>query len=190
MVAHETLVAWIGRCILPWEASVRAYLARASVPYDQIDDIVQEAYSRISRLESFGHIVSPRAYFREVARNILLEQLRRAQIVRFDAVAEMDSLNLADETPNPERTVIAKDDLTRLKGLIDNLPERCRKIFVMRKIEGLSQKEIAALLGISENTVETQVRRGLQHVMKGWAEGLPLTTIEWNESVERKKVAR
>jgi RNA polymerase sigma factor (sigma-70 family) len=167
---RDELVEWVGRCVLPYEGYARAWLRRASVRPNEIDDIIQEAYSRVASLESFRHITNPRAYFVEVVRNILFEQLRRSRIVRIDTVAELDSLNITDDGPDQERTMIAKDELVRLRRLIDELPERCKWIFVLRKIDGLSQKQIAERLGITENTVETQVGRGLRLILNAWAE--------------------
>jgi len=167
---HDELVEWIGRCVLPYEGYARAWLRRASVKPNEIDDIVQEGYSRIASIESFRHITNPRAYFVEIVRNILFEQVRRSRIVRIDTVAELDALKITDDGPDQERTMIAKDELVRLKRLIDELPERCKRIFVLRKIDGMSQKQIAERLGITENTVETQVGRGLRLILNAWAE--------------------
>ncbi len=176
----DAFVEWVGRCVLPWEAHVRAWLRRASVPACEIDDIVQEAYSRIARLENFRHISNPRSYFLEVARNLLFEQLRRSQIIRIDTIAEMDLPVMVDESPDQERVAIGRAEVARLKRLVDALPERCREMFVLRKIEGLSQKQIAARLGVSENTVETQVGRGLRLILRTW-------TDETSEQDGRKK---
>ena len=189
MAAHfDQSAEWIGRCILPWEAEVRAWLRRASVSPSEIDDIIQEAYSRLLDHQNHAQILNPRAYFRQVARNILYEQLRRSRIIRIDSVAEMDSLNISDSAPSQERAVIAKEELNRLKQTIDALPEKCRKIFVMRKIESLSQKQIAERLNVTENVVEAQVRRGWKLVLNAWAEGTHGTSSERND--ESQQIAR
>jgi RNA polymerase sigma factor (sigma-70 family) len=167
---QDELIEWVGRCVLPCEGSARAWLRRASVKPSEIDDIIQEGYSRIASIESFRHITNPRAYFVGIVRNILFEQLRRSRIVRIDTVAELDALNISDNSPDPERAMSAKDELVRLRRLIDALPARCRRVFVLRKIDGLSQKQIAERLGITVNTVETQVGRGLRLILKAWVE--------------------
>lgn len=190
MVARDRdgFVEWVGRCILPCEPLIRAWLRRASVPRDEIDDIVQEAYSRIARLEEFQHIVNPRAYFLEVTRNVLFEQLRRSQIVRIDTIAEFDMPQIADDRPDQERIAIGRDEITRLRRLINALPDRCREMFVLRKIEGLSQKQIARRLGVSENTVETQVGRGLRLILGAWTD----ETSEQNadKKNQQRRIAR
>lgn len=156
--------------MLPWESYVRACLRRASIQTGEIDDIVQEAYSRIARLEHFQHISNPRAYFLEVSRNVLFEQLRRSRIIRIEAIAEVDMPIIHDDSPDQERIAIGKEDIRKLQRLIEKLPDRCRKMFVLRKIHGLSQKQIAEQMGVTENTVETQVGRGLRLILRAWAE--------------------
>jgi RNA polymerase sigma-70 factor (ECF subfamily) len=183
-------IVWVGSHILPHEAEVRAWLRRASVAPHEIDDIVQESYAKLSALDDVSHIQNPRAYFFQTARSILYQQTRRARIVRIDVVAELDSLNILDESPNPEEAVSRFRDLERLKAMIDTLPEKCRHVFVLRKIENLSQRDIAQRLGISENTVETHINRGLQLLLKAWAEPAPnqiSTKAKANESRTRKR---
>ena len=185
---REPLIEWVGRCVLPWEGFVRAWLRRASVPVNEIDDIVQEAYSRIARLDEFRHIANPKAYFLEVTRNVLFEQLRRSQIIRIETIAEMDLPIIPDSSPSQERVMIGKDEIARLMRLIDGLPSRCREMFVLRKITGLSQKQIAERLGVTENTVETQVGRGLRLILAAW----PDETSGQNERLQnrQRRIAR
>jgi RNA polymerase sigma factor (sigma-70 family) len=182
---QDELVEWVGRCVLPWEGYVRACLRRASVKPNEIDDIVQEAYSRIASIGNFRHIASPRAYFLQVARNILFEQLRRSRLIRIDIVAEIDALNISDDRPDQERAMIAKEEMVRLKQLIDGLPKQCRRMFVLRKIERLSQKHIAERLGVSENTVETQVGRGLRLILNALAQDAHRVTDRRDADHER-----
>jgi RNA polymerase sigma factor (sigma-70 family) len=171
MAERAEIVLWVGRCILPYEAEVRAWLRRASVPAHEIDDVIQESYCKMAALESSAHITNPRAYFFQVARSLIYQQARRARIVRIETVAEMDALSILDDGPNPEEEVISLRELEHLRAMIAALPERCRQVFVLRKIEGVPQREIAARLGISESTVEAQVTRGLKLILKAWSEG-------------------
>ena len=173
MAERSEISAWVGRHILPYEADVRAWLRRAAVAPHEIDDVIQESYCKIATLQDTDHIDNPRAYFFRVARNLVLMQARRARIVRIDTVAEIDALNILDDRPNPEEEVTAHRDLQHLKSLIDALPEKCRRVFVLRKIENLPQKEIARRLGITENTVEAQAAKGLQLILKAWSGNTP-----------------
>lgn len=161
--------AWFAAHILPHEADVRGWL-RASLRIDNSDDVIQEAYARMFAHGGFDAVVSGRAWFFAVARNIVLKQMRRDRIVRIDAVAEIDALGIVDYEPSAERAVSGRQELARVQRLIEALPERCRLIFTMRKIDGLPQKEIAARLRVSENIVEKEAAKGLRLVLQGLAE--------------------
>lgn len=169
--SRRKVIAWVGRDILPHEADVRAWLRRSMVPVGEIEDIVQDAYCRLAGLTEVGHIANPRAYFFAVARSIVVDRMRRARVVRMETVAEIDALNLAWDDPSPERITAARRDLERVRGLIAGLPGRCRHIFELRKIEGLSQREIARRLGVTETIVENDVARGLRLILQAIAEG-------------------
>jgi RNA polymerase sigma factor (sigma-70 family) len=168
---REEIVAWVGGQVLPHEADLRAWLRRRNVAAAQIDDVVQDAYCKIAALSSIRHIESGRAYFFQTARNIVLGQIRRSRIVRIDSMTEMEALNPVDTEPSPERATIGRRELERVQRLIEGLPEKCRTIFQLRRIHGVSQKEIAARLGVTENTVETQAIRGLRLILKALEEG-------------------
>lgn len=170
---RRDVVAWVGGQVLPHEADVRAWLRGLSVSDHQIDDVVQEAYCRIAGLASIAHIVSGRAYLFSTARNILLEQIRRSRIVRIEAMTEIDRLETDDDQPSPERIAGGRRELARVRALIEALPDRCRQIFELRRVHGLSQRETAQRLGVTENVVEAQTARGLKLVLKALAEPTP-----------------
>ena len=91
----------------------------------------------------------------------------------METVAEIDVLNVYAENPSPERVVAARRELGEVLRLIDRLPDRCRRVFEMRKIQGLSQREIASRLGISETIVENEVVKGLRLISRALHEGGP-----------------
>jgi RNA polymerase sigma-70 factor (ECF subfamily) len=167
---RREIVAWVGSEILPHEADVRGWLCRHGIAADQVDDVIQEAYCRIASLDKVSHITNGRSYLFRTARNILLEQIRRARIVRIDTVAEIELLNIVDHEPSPERIAAGRRDLRRVQALIARLPDRCRRIFELRRIQGVPQREIAAMLGVTENTVEAQAARGLRLILGALAD--------------------
>jgi RNA polymerase sigma-70 factor (ECF subfamily) len=159
------IVAWVAHSVMPHEGKVRAWLARSRVQREDIDDVIQEAYCRLSALEDVEGIDRPDAYFFSIARNLLASNLRRAKIVPMETVAEIDALAPFDETPSPERQAAGRIELARVRQLVDTLPERCRRIFELRKIEGLPQRDIAARLGVSESIVENDGAKGVQLIL-------------------------
>jgi RNA polymerase sigma-70 factor (ECF subfamily) len=161
---------WVAQEVLVHEPSLRSWLRRAVGP-DDVEDIIQESYCRISNLREISHIKNGRAYFFTTAKMIILERIRRSRVVSIETVAELDKLQVYDETGTPEEIIVTKNYLNSVKLLIEDLPERCRKVFKMRKIEGLSQREVATQLGLAEHTVENDVAKGLNLILKAIADG-------------------
>ena len=155
-------VAWVAKEVMPHEPAVRRWLARSRVPSDQIDDFIQEAYCKLSALPSVEHIQRPDAYFFQTVRSLVTQQIRQSRIVRIETVTEIDALPVLSDDPSPERIVAARRELAEVLRLIGDLPARCRQVVKMRKIEGLSQKEISLRLGITETMVENDVVKGMR----------------------------
>ena len=158
--SRKDIIAWVGSHVLPHEAAVRAWLRKWTGRAQDVDDVIQEAYCRLSELESVVHIGSGRAYLFQTTRNIVLEQARRSKIVHIDNVTDLGDLSIVDETPPLDRVVGGARELQRVEQLIDQLPFKCRRVFVLRRIHGVSQRDIARDLGISESAVEKQASRG------------------------------
>ena len=169
--ARARIVAWVGREILPHEADVRAWLRRSLVSDGEVEDVIQDAYCRLLSLQGVSHITSPRAYFFTVARAVVIDHIRRSRVVRMETVTEIDALHVVLDEPSPERATAARRELERVRRLIADLPERCRRVFEMRKIEGLPQREIARQLGVTETIVENDVVKGQRLILKAIAEG-------------------
>jgi RNA polymerase sigma-70 factor (ECF subfamily) len=163
-------MAWVGSEVLPHEAAVRTWLRRM-VDADDIEDIIQESYCRISALPDVAHIQNGRAYLFTTARSLVLERIRRSRVVNIDTAAEIDSLGIVYDEPSAERITAARRELARVQRLIEGLPERCRRIFELRKVDGLSQREVADRMGVPEHTVENDVVKGLKLILKAIAEG-------------------
>jgi RNA polymerase sigma factor (sigma-70 family) len=164
--SRKDIVAWVGSHVLPHEAAVRAWLKRWTGRAQDLDDVIQEAYSRLASLDSVAHIGSGRAYLFQTTRNIVLEQVRRSKIIRIDNVMDIGTLSIVDEAPPLDRVVAGARELQRVEQLIDQLPVKCRRVFVLRRIHGVSQREIAGMFGISESAVEKLAMRGLKLILK------------------------
>jgi RNA polymerase sigma-70 factor (ECF subfamily) len=160
-------VHWFAREILPHEGDVRRWLARRvpSLLRCDIDEVIQEAYARLWSAE-VDRISSPRAYFFVTVRHLVGEAIRRSRIVSIETLADVDSLNIADEEGSPERRVSGRQELGRLQGLLEQMPPKCRMAFELRKFAGCSQREIAQRMGISECTVEKHLVKALKIIME------------------------
>ena len=139
---------------------LRAWL-QSRFPRSEPDDILQEAYLRVLQAHEKGPMQSPKAFLFAVARNLALDQVRRRQAAGESNLARVDELNLLDETADVSETVARNQELELLTQAIQSLPDRCRRIFTLRKVYGLSQADIAQKLAVSEHTVSAQLTIGL-----------------------------
>lgn len=184
---RRRIVAWVIAEVMPHEGNVRAWLQQSMVSKDDIDDLIQEAYCKLAGLASVEHIERPDGYFFQIVRNLLMDQMRRARIVRIETVGELGALDVSSDAPSPERIAAARRELAKVRRLIAGLPGRVRQIMEMRKIEDLPQKEIAKRLGVSESVVENDGVKGLRLIMEALrAEAAAPDTTETTHEHARK----
>ena len=162
---NETeLNAWLAKEILVHERALRGYLARFFKNESDVDDVVQETYARLLGLNEAASraVRNWHAFLFTSARNVALDRLRKNRVVSLDAMAEIETLNVADQQPSADDALNARQELALLAETIAGLPERCREVLTLRKLYGLSQRAIAERLSISESTVEKHVAYGVR----------------------------
>jgi RNA polymerase sigma-70 factor (ECF subfamily) len=105
---------------------------------------------------------------------LAIDELRRQNVVSISTLTETQELYVDEGSPSPAEAAAKKQELEYLIQAIQSLPDRCRQVLTLRKIYGLSQKDIARQLGISEHTVEAQVGIGMRRCAEFLARlGLP-----------------
>lgn len=129
------------------------------------DDIIQEAYAKLAGLDCTDHITNPRAYLFQTANSVLLQEIRRKKVVPFESLDLSDAREVPGNDAAIEHQLEMREELVLVLRTIRALPEKCRQVFVLRKIHGLSQREIADRLQISESTVEKHLARGVKKLM-------------------------
>lgn len=152
---------WFVREVLPMEAALTQFLHNNWRNQSDYADICQEVYVRLyeTAQKQIPHPVKPLMF--RIARNLLIDRIRRAQIVPIDAVADVEALSMAMEDPGPERVVVARDALRRVQAALDHLPPRSRDVIMMKQVDGLTRREIASRLGITEETVKWHLANGM-----------------------------
>jgi RNA polymerase sigma-70 factor (ECF subfamily) len=155
---------WLAKEILVHERALRGYLGRFFKNVADIEDVVQETYARLLGLNDSAAtaVRNWHAFLFASARNVALDRIRKARIVSLDTLAEMGSADVLDQTPSADEALNARQELGLLLETIASLPDRCRETLTLRKLYGLSQREIAERLGISESTVEKHVAYGVR----------------------------
>jgi RNA polymerase sigma-70 factor (ECF subfamily) len=169
---YDTRGRWLAEHVLPHEPGLRSWLRRLAKLSDaDVDDLIQETYANLFTRPSVAEIADPRAYTYQVARSILLQNLRRAKIVTIEAVADVSSLNVAATAPSAEELVEGYNELQRVTDAIEAMPPQTRRAFWMRRVEGMSQRQVAQALNLSENTVEKHIMRGIRLLMDRFGRG-------------------
>jgi RNA polymerase sigma factor (sigma-70 family) len=162
---------WLGRHVLPHEPALRTWLSRRRHDGLEIDDIIQETYTRLISAESVAHILDARSYAFQTAGSVVIDHLRRMKVVSISSVPDLDYLEVVSDDPSPERQVIDRDELHRLAQAIASLPAKVREVFTLRRIYGLSQREVAVKMGLSESTVEKHMSRGFLIMLERMGHG-------------------
>ena len=127
------------------------------------EDILQDAWLKLDRSESRGPVGNPLAYLQRMARNLAIDNARAHSRRRLDAVEVEALLAFPDEAPDAEQKVSDAQQLERLAQIFEELPARCRDLFLAARIEGTPHKQLAERFGVSVRTVELEVARALDH---------------------------
>lgn len=148
---------------------VRFFTLRLKSPA-AAEDLVQEIYLRLARVEADARIDNPAAYLYRLGSNLMLEQLRgqRRSAARAEAWSEahtsrIGEASLADE-PAADEALASRQRLSAVIAAVRELPPRTQEVFRLHKLEGLSHAETAARLGVSKSAVEKHMIAVLKHL--------------------------
>lgn len=144
--------------------SLAGFLRRFFDSSHDVEDMLQEVFLKAYRAERSTKIKHPKAFLFKVAKHLSINKRKMDQGHRTDNMADLDTLAVIDNGTDVEALTINQDRLERALKEIDRLSPRVREVFVLRKIQGYSQREIAQHLGIAESTVEKHIARGVLQI--------------------------
>jgi RNA polymerase sigma factor (sigma-70 family) len=153
---------WFVCEVLPLEAGLMQFLQHNWRDRNGIYDLRQEVYVRVFRAALKEIPDRPKQFVFAIARNLLIDCVRRENVVPIEAVSDLEALEVAADVPGPERTVQSRDELRQLQVALDRLPPQCRQTVILGRIEGLSRREIAERMGIAEATVAKYTAHGIR----------------------------
>ena len=153
--------------------AVRGQIARLVmriVPPNEVEDIVQETYVRICRVEPKEAIREPRSYLFRTAQNLALDHVKRSES-RLTAGAEIDELPAEDfllpSEMDPTYAQVASDEeFVLFCEAVRSLPRQCRRAFVLKKVYGFTLKEIMVEMDLGQPTVETHIINGTKRCVQ------------------------
>ena len=145
------------------EGALKRYLGRLIKSREAADDLAQEAFIRAFAAEGVRVIESPKAFLFKVAKNLALNELAKQSAMAFEPLGDFEGQEVLEDSSQAavDDVVDSRERIRLLARAIAALPPQCAKVFILRKMQGLSQKEIAIRLNISVRTVENHVATGL-----------------------------
>ncbi|WP_028354813.1 sigma-70 family RNA polymerase sigma factor [Bordetella petrii] len=140
---------------------LEAVLRRKLGNRDDAADLAQDTFERVMKTPGRDELREPRSYLSAIANNLMRNRFRRAALERayLEALAARPELT----APSPETQRLLIEALEAVYAVLDGLPARTRRIFLMAQLEDMPYKDIAAQLQVSVNVVQKAVISGLQH---------------------------
>jgi RNA polymerase sigma-70 factor (ECF subfamily) len=154
----ESVDTWFKREILSHETMLVRFISRVWPRQDEVADVRQETYARVYEAARHSRPHSPKAFLFATARHFMADRIRRERIVSIRAGRDSEYLNVLVDEISPERRVSAHQELARLAYAFDRLSAKCREVTWLRRVKGLSQREVAEQLALAEKTVEKHLR--------------------------------
>lgn len=153
------------------------WLIQNYISPDEVEDVLQEAFLKTYAMSNRRKIKSPKAYLFMTARNIVFKQFKKnARIANLD----ISGMDVDSGEIGLEAALLERERFSKFLQAIDSLPDQCRTVFIMRKFNGLSIRNIAQELGISPKTVENHMTKALRRC------GRKLAIYEGAESSQKQ----
>lgn len=145
------------------EGAIRRYLSKFSLSVQDIEDYVQEVFVRGFAAEIRAEIHEPKAFLFRIAKNLALADIRKNKGSPTHKLEDLGGAEIVlDEgQPAPDDRLDGRRKLALFTAAVAHLPPKCRKAFMLRRIDGLQYKQIANRLDISVSAVEKHVATGL-----------------------------
>jgi len=162
---------WLATNVLPHEPLIRARLARVYMSDLDVDDVVQEMYARILSAPALETIRYPRQYAIQTAKGIIIDHLRRSRVVSIISGESLEQLDVALPEVSAEDRLEFQGEIQEVANALAHIPETYRETLILRRVEGLSQRETAQRLGVTEKMAEYYLARSVMMLTKLFGRG-------------------
>jgi RNA polymerase sigma factor (sigma-70 family) len=126
-----------------------------------VEDVVQEAFVKVYEAQSQRDIQHPKAYMYQTVRNLALRQLDKSDYKLTDTLGELQPETLLEDTPTMEEQFESKQKFELFCRAVSQLPDKCRHVYVLRRVYGFSHNEIAEQMGIGVKTIEAHLTKAI-----------------------------
>ena len=144
------------------QAALRRFISLLVQRPQDIDDVAQEAFLRAYRAEKGRPIEQPKSFLFRIAHNVAITELTKKSTQIIDYIADIDDSAVVWLEHSAEETAMADQLIGIHCAAVAQLPPQGRRVFLMRKVHGMSHKAIASELGIAISTVEKHMTKGVR----------------------------
>lgn len=137
------------------------YASRYFKKPQDIEDVIQEAFVRVIEAKTVRKIRVTDSYLYRTTRNLALNTLDKCEYKLTGTVGDMLSQSVLLESPSLEDQFESRQRFELFCGAVRQLPPKCQRVFILRRVYGLSQKDIAERMGISVKTVEVHLTKAI-----------------------------
>jgi RNA polymerase sigma-70 factor (ECF subfamily) len=146
-------------------SGLRTSLMRFAYRYfktpQEIEDVVQEAFVKVIEAKQHREILHPKSYMYQTVKNLALNRLTKSDYRLTDALGDTDAELVSQVTPTMEQQFESRQRFELFCRAVRQLPIKCQRVYILRRVYGYSQKEIAEQMDISIKTVEAHLTKAI-----------------------------
>ncbi|SOD20618.1 sigma-70 family RNA polymerase sigma factor [Nitrosomonas ureae] len=131
--------------------------------WDLSDDIVQDAYIKVTEVSTIQNVKQPLAYLFQIVRNLAIDRYRRGIFETELFKSEEEGLFVQALTGMPETNAINRQHLTLMAQALAKLPERTKRVFMLYRLDGYTHRMIADELNISTSLANILIHEATEH---------------------------
>ncbi len=155
---------FIKHLIRNYNSLLMKVIRRNIPPEEDAEDIAQEVYLRISQKKDGDQIVNYKAFMLRTARNLIIDKVRRGQLIDSAQHEELDAEKHVSMQPSVEVALENRQRLAEFEAVVRELPRKCRDVYILHRVEGMTYPEIARYFNISVSAVEKHMMKAILHI--------------------------
>jgi RNA polymerase sigma-70 factor (ECF subfamily) len=144
-----------------YKSALKYFISGLVINSQDVDDVCQETFLRTYKSSLENEIKTPKSFMFKVAKNLIFTDFRRASTQLNEYVENIDLVDNQLELDDLESNTLAQEKLGVMCEAIAGLPNKCRQVVVMRKVYGMTTKDIAKRMNISPVTVSNYITKGM-----------------------------
>ena len=160
-VNEEEMVESILTTFNRFKSSLKCFISGYVINPQDVDDVCQETFLRTYKSSLNKEVQSPKSFMFRVAKNLIFSDFRKASTQLNKYVEDIDVVDSKIELDDLENNILAQEKLGVMCEAIAALPNKCRQVVIMRKVYGLTTKDIAVRMNINTSTVSNYITRGM-----------------------------